>query len=118
MKLFLIIIGLIFCLYVAVRLVKKFAKRETANHLSKENIVETYPCILIAENVYKQKYNGYIWDFSKYKEKQIIGMQIYTKDKKPKILEGIEIEPLLIKTVVYKMKDGNYIWDHTKGGYI
>lgn len=118
MKLFLIIIGLIFCLYVTVRLVKKFSKRETANYFSKKNIAEIYPCILVAANVYEQEYDGYAWDFSKYKEKQIIGMQVYTKDKKPKKLEGIEIEPVLIKTVVYKMKDGNYVWDHTKGEYI
>ena len=112
MKIYLIIIGTI-CFCAAIMLVKKSYKRETAL-IKKEDIVETYPCFLMAQNIYEQEYDGYIWDFSLYEEKQIIGMQLYTQDKKPKKLEDNVIEPILIKTVVYKMKNGNYVWDHTK----
>lgn len=112
MKIYLIIIGTI-CFYATIILVKKSYRRETA-FFKKEDIVETYPCLLMAQNVYEQEYEGWVWDFSKYKDNQVIGMQIYTKDKKPKEIEDGITEPILIKTVVYKMKNGNYVWDHTK----
>lgn len=119
MILCLIIIGIILSLYGVFKLVKRFLKRQTA-----WQIEESYDCMLIAQDNFEQKFEGYIWDFSQYEDKGIIGMQLYSCMKRPRELETNFTEPIIIKdALVHKLKNGCFIWDYdhsfkTRGGFI
>ena len=72
---------------------------------------EKFPCTLLLIENNDADFDGSIYDFSQYKEKNIIGL-IECKKKIP--TEDNDEEPrfaLLPNQTVLRMKDGSYQWD-------
>ena len=72
---------------------------------------EKFPCTLLLTENNDADFDGSIYDFSQYKEKNIIGL---IECKKTVPTEDDDEEPrfaLLPNQTVLRMKDGSYQWD-------
>ncbi len=72
---------------------------------------EKFPCTLLLTENNNAEFDGSVYDFSQYKEKNIIGL---IECKKGITIDNNEDEPrfaLLPNQTVLRMKDGSYQWD-------
>jgi hypothetical protein len=72
---------------------------------------EKFPCTLLLTENNNAEFDGSVYDFSQYEEKNIIGLIEY---KKGIAIDDNEDEPrfaLLPNQTVLRMKDGSYQWD-------
>ena len=72
---------------------------------------ERFPCTLLLTENNNAEFDGSVYDFSQYEEKNIIGLIEY---KKGTTIDDNEDEPrfaLLPNQTVLRMKDGSYQWD-------
>ena len=72
---------------------------------------ERFPCTLLLTENNNAEFDGSVYDFSQYEEKNIIGLIEY---KKGTTIDDNEDEPrfaLLPNQMVLRMKDGSYQWD-------
>ena len=77
-------------------------------YLNKESI-EKYKCTLLLTENENAEFDGSIYDFSQYEEKNIIGL---IECKKGTAINNIEPRfALLPNQTVLRMKDGSYQWD-------
>ena len=79
-------------------------------YFDKESI-EKYKCTLLLTENNNAEFDGSVYDFSQYEEKNIIGL---IECKKGIAIDDNEDEPrfaLLPNQTVLRMKDGSYQWD-------
>ena len=72
---------------------------------------EKLPCTLLLTENNNAEFDGSVYDFSQYEEKNIIGL---IECKKGSAIDDDENEPrfaLLPNQTVLRMKDGSYQWD-------
>ena len=72
---------------------------------------EKFPCTLLLTENNSAEFDGSVYDFSQYEEKNIIGL---IECKKGIVIDDNEDEPrfaLLPNQMVLRMKDGSYQWD-------
>ena len=74
-----------------------------------EESVEKYKCTLLLTENENAEFDGSVYDFSQYEEKNIIGL---IECKKGTAINDIEPRfALLPNQTVLRMKDGSYQWD-------
>jgi hypothetical protein len=82
------------------------------DHYWNENVVEKFPCTLLLTKNENADFNGSVYDFSQYEEKNIIGLIECSKETNEQDDEDDEPQIAFIPDqVVCKMKDGSYQWD-------
>ena len=72
---------------------------------------EKFPCTLLLTENNNAEFDGSVYDFSQYEEKNIIGL---IECKKGNVTEEDDEEPrfaLIPNQMVLRMKDGSYQWD-------
>ena len=72
---------------------------------------EKYPCTLLLTINEGADFDGSVYDFSQYEEKNIIGLIEYKKETTKHNNEDEPQIALIPGQTVYKMKDGSYQWD-------
>ena len=72
---------------------------------------EKYPCTLLLTINEGADFDGSVYDFSQYEEKNIIGLIEYKKETTKHNNEDEPQIALIPGQTIYKMKDGSYQWD-------
>ena len=70
-----------------------------------------YPCTLLLTINEGADFDGSVYDFSQYEEKNIIGLIEYKKETTKHNNEDEPQIALIPGQTIYKMKDGSYQWD-------
>ena len=93
--------------------ISKQDPKEILNYYFEHESVEKYPCTLLLSIQENAEFDGSVFDFSSYEEKNIIGITEYRTENTNNFIQE-DGEPqiaLLPNQVIYKMKDGSYQWD-------
>lgn len=89
--------------------------KEMMEYYLKNHSKNSYPCTLLLSIKEGAEFDGSIYDFSEYENKNIIGLIEYKtgtpSNGKYEDEEGEPIFALLPNQTVYEMKDGSFLWD-------
>ena len=104
-------IWIIICLWHAInKIMDNNPKLAVDYYLNKESI-EKYKCTLLLTENENAEFDGSVYDFSQYEEKNIIGLIEYKKETTKHNNEDEPQIALIPGQTIYKMKDGSYQWD-------